>query len=240
MMRLNLQITRAAGSEPLIFEARRLANAGYVGRDQAAVRAHIEELAHEGVPPPSSVPLFIPLPLHTLTSEPEIQVVGPSTSGEAEVVFLMDGDAIFIGVGSDHTDRALERTSMALSKAVCPDVLGGTVWDFRDIRDSWDDLILRSFVRRSPDEGEIAYQSAPLGTLMSAQSLMDFAFSRLTADERRGLVFYSGTIPVLTEGFVYGPSFRCELADENRGRTLSCSYQVTQVAETWDPPPAAK
>ncbi len=220
------------------FKPTRMVNLGYVGRDQAAVRAHLDELAHEGVPPPVSVPLFIPLPLHVLTTDQNIQVVGPSTSGEAEVVFLIDGPSIFIGIGSDHTDRALEKTSMAMSKAVCPNIIGTTVWKIEDVSDSWDDLILRSFVRRQPGDAEIPYQRSPLGTMMSASALIEFAARRLPADGRKGLVLYSGTIPTLTDGFVYGCEFRAELVDPRRGRVLSCSYQVQRVANQWDEVPA--
>jgi len=226
-------------NRPLNFTPRRMVNLGYVGRDQKAVRAHIDELAHEGVPPPHSIPLFIPLPLNSLTMESEIQVVGPSTSGEVEVAFLIDGERIHIAVGSDHTDRAMERTSVALSKGICPNVIGQTVWDFTEVSDHWDELILRSFVRRKPDDAEIPYQSAALGSLMSAKDLIDFALARMDADGRKGLVLYSGTVPVLTGGFIYGSHFRGELFDKRRNRTLSCSYQVTQVAEAWNPPQAA-
>ena len=41
---------------PLDFPVRRMVNAGYVGRDQATVRAHIEEMRHLGIPAPTTVP----------------------------------------------------------------------------------------------------------------------------------------------------------------------------------------
>jgi len=38
--------------EPLDFNYQRMVNAGYVGRNQAEVRRHIEELAEKGIPGP--------------------------------------------------------------------------------------------------------------------------------------------------------------------------------------------
>ena len=45
------------------FAARRLLVAGYTGRDQAAVDAHVAELARQGVPPPERTPwIFVANP----------------------------------------------------------------------------------------------------------------------------------------------------------------------------------
>jgi hypothetical protein len=215
----------------------RMVNLGYVGRDQRGVRAHIDELAREGVPPPASIPLFIPLPLNNLVDAGTIQVVGAATSGEVEVVFLVDGDDILISVGSDHTDRGVERSSMAMSKALCPNVIADEVWNFSDIRGHWDELVLRSFVREHPDSEEILYQNAPLSSMMPAGELMSFAFDRLGSGGRKGLVLYSGTIPVLTHGFVYGSHFRGELVDPRRAQSLSCAYHIERISPEWDAVP---
>ncbi|NIQ18355.1 MAG: DUF2848 domain-containing protein, partial [Candidatus Aenigmarchaeota archaeon] len=79
-------------------------------------KAHIEELRREGIPPPPSVPMLFPVLSHNITTAGQIQVVGSRTSGEAEFVLLLDGENIFVGVGSDHTDRDLERHSIMKSK----------------------------------------------------------------------------------------------------------------------------
>ncbi len=52
----------AAPAAALPFEAERLVIAGWAGRDETAVRRHIEELAELGVPPPSRTPLFYSTP----------------------------------------------------------------------------------------------------------------------------------------------------------------------------------
>jgi hypothetical protein len=49
---LELRVIRGDFSTPLTFRVQRMVNAGYVGRDVDAVKAHIEELRREGVPPP--------------------------------------------------------------------------------------------------------------------------------------------------------------------------------------------
>ena len=55
--------------------------AGWTGRDEAALRHHIEELAAIGVPRPSSVPVFYRNSVLNLTQSPVLEVLGRDTSG---------------------------------------------------------------------------------------------------------------------------------------------------------------
>ncbi len=104
-------------------------NAGYVGRNQAEVRRHVEELAAKGIPAPKSTPVLFPKVRRALVTDESIEVYGEETSGELEYVLLIrDENEIYVGLGSDHTDRKLEETDIPRSKQVCPNVLSKTVW----------------------------------------------------------------------------------------------------------------
>ncbi|MQA85443.1 MAG: DUF2848 domain-containing protein, partial [Streptosporangiales bacterium] len=120
-----MSVTGAPG--PLALRPRRLVIAGYTGRDEAAVREHIEELARAGIPPPPAVPMFYELDPRLLTAAPAVEVAGDRTSGEAEPVLIRVDGRWYLGVGSDHTDRALEREDIAAAKAACPKPLGAAV-----------------------------------------------------------------------------------------------------------------
>ena len=100
-----------------------MVNAGYVGRDQATVKAHIEEMRRLGNPAPTSVPVFFMLTADNVTTADQIDVLGTGTSGEVEYVLLLHEDEVFVAVGSDHTDRALEGASIGKSKQVCKNVV---------------------------------------------------------------------------------------------------------------------
>ena len=50
--------------------------AGWAGRDEAALRHHVEELAAIGVPRPSSMPVFYRVAAQTLTQAPVLSVLG--------------------------------------------------------------------------------------------------------------------------------------------------------------------
>lgn len=93
------------GSDRVETEIHTLVVAGWTGRDEAALRHHIEELAAIGVPRPSSVPVFYRISVSNLTQADSIEVLGPDTSGEAEPILLALPDGLCVGLGSDHTDR---------------------------------------------------------------------------------------------------------------------------------------
>ena len=45
-----------------------------------------------------------------------------------------------------------------------------------------------------------------------------------------GMVFYAGTIPVLSGEICFSRRFETELTDEQMGRSLSCTYSVEPIA----------
>src|SRR5262249_8955726 len=169
---LSLTVESDGRTTPCEFPVRRLVNAGYVGRNQEAVKAHIDELRHEGILPPPSIPALFPLSADNVTTADQIEVVGGGTSGEVEyVLFLLEGE-VLVGVGSDPTDRILERTSLGKSKQICKNVVSRRVWRYADVKDVWDDLVLESWVR-SPETGEeLLYQKGPLRAILAADDLI--------------------------------------------------------------------
>src|SRR3977135_2286970 len=107
--------------------------AGWTGRDEAALRHHIEELAAIGVPRPSSVPVFYRNAVGNIVQTDRLEVLGPDTSGEVEPVVVAREDGLWIGLGSDHTDRKAEMMGIALSKQLCGKVMGSSLWRLDEI-----------------------------------------------------------------------------------------------------------
>src|SRR5690242_20682012 len=84
---------------------RNLVIAGWTGRNVAALEAHIKELEELGVPRPKTVPIFYRTAVSLLTTASSIQAVGDMSSGEIEFVLYCLADRLWLGLGSDHTDR---------------------------------------------------------------------------------------------------------------------------------------
>ncbi len=219
---LNLDAKGQAVSVP--FEYSRMFNAGYVGRNQEEVRKHVQELAAKGVPAPSSTPALYAIGCHCLYAWDEIDVYGNETSGEAEyVLFVKNEKTVYIGIGSDHTDRFLEKTDIPRSKQICPNIIGRQIWLLEDVADHWDDIILRSHVVK--DGKEFLYQEATLGAIFSPSQLMDFVAEK-TGTNLEGTILFSGTLSLKTDDFLYGEGFRAELIDDRLNRKLKLSYTI--------------
>src|SRR3954451_14217327 len=135
---LSFDLHERHGKQPITVQPAALIVAGWTGRDEAALRHHIEELAALGVPRPSSVPVFYRNSSLNLTQAPVVEVLGPDTSGEVEPVIVAVGDQLWLTVGSDHTDRKAETQGIALSKQLCPKQLRRDLWRVDDISCHWD------------------------------------------------------------------------------------------------------
>jgi hypothetical protein len=226
---LSLLVESEGRTAPLNFRVRRMVNAGFVGRDQATVQAHVEEMKHLGIPAPTSVPVFFALTADNVTTADQIEVIGPDTSGEVEYVLLINQHDVFVGVGSDHTDRALEGASIRKSKQVCKNVLSSRVWRYRDVKDHWDELELRSWVRSPANGPEVLYQEGSLGMILPADTLIDLVRARIKDERCDGLVIFSGTVPMVAGKIIYSSEVRCELRDPRSRRALSCGYRAVPV-----------
>ena len=139
--------------------------AGWTGRDQAALQKHVAELEALGVKPPASTPIFYRVAASRLTTAPVIEVMGTSSSGEAEFVLLHHGGRLWVGVGSDHTDRDVEIYNITVSKQMCEKPVSGVVWEMSSVAGHWDSLVLRSYVHEAGER--ILYQEGPVSAMLS-------------------------------------------------------------------------
>ncbi len=212
---------------PFEFQVKRMVNGGYVGRNQEEVRRHIKELAKKGIPGPSSTPTLYPVSRRALTQAPSIEVFGEETSGEAEFVLLMENEKqIYVGVGSDHTDRKLEMFDIAWSKNICPNVISKELWSFDDVLPHWDEIALRSWVTWAGKRS--LYQETTLRSILPPKELISFVRSRVRG-ELDHVVIFSGTIGLLKGEFIFGEKFEVELEDPVSGDRLSASYEVAPL-----------
>jgi hypothetical protein len=224
-LELHLELETKSGRRPMVFQYSRMVNAGYVGKNQDEVRRHIEELAEKGIPGPSTVPTLYPVVCHALNvGNAPVEVYGEKTSGEVEYVLLVKGEGeIYVGLGSDHTDRHLEETDIPRAKQICPNLMSRTVWPLSEVFDHWDDLLMRS--RATLNGEEILYQEGRLGLLLNPEELLAFIKTKITG-QLSDLVVFSGTMGMVTGEFVFGETFSTELIDETLDRRLAMAYDV--------------
>jgi len=195
---------------------------GYSGRDTDAVRAHVAELAAHGVPAPAEVPSVWRVPSTLLTQSSAVVAEAGTTSGEVEPVLLLIGGEAYLTVGSDHTDRVLERTSMDGAKAACPKVLARACWPVAGVRAGWDAIALRSEIE--VDGAWRPYQHGVLGALLPPEWYVErFAGARPA-------VVFCGTVPAPGGLVTDATRFRAVLEGGPAGR-IECEYAIGAASD---------
>ncbi|OLT23753.1 hypothetical protein BJF78_31730 [Pseudonocardia sp. CNS-139] len=188
----------------------RLLNAGYAGRAQEAVAAHVAELAELGVPAPAVTPALYPVAPYLAAQVDEVPAQHGRTSGEAEWALVVAGPGerdLLLTVACDHTDRELEVHGVAWSKNAGLDVLGRGAWRLADVEDHLDELRLRAWVVH--EGGEVLVQDARLGDLLPPRYWLDAHPDLLVP----GTVLLSGTVAMLPGVDQFARRWRVELAD---------------------------
>ncbi len=209
------------------FEVNRVYCAGYVGRNQEKVREHIDELTKIGVPAPERTATVYPVSKSLLTNQNQIFVQGKETSGEVEFVLFLKGNDIFVTVGSDQTDRELEKQRIDKSKQVCEKPVANEIWNYKTLEDHWDSLILRSWV--TDERGKRIYQEGLVTALLPVPELLKVIKSE-TEHSLDGAVIYSGTVPAIN-GFEFVKIWDLELEDPILNRKINHHYEVVVLDE---------
>ena len=216
-------VEEKSGKREMAYEIKGAVLCGYTGRDQEAVRKHIEELAREGVDPPPSVPILYPKPPWGLTQKDAIQVEGKETSGEIEFFLFFDEDRLYAGVASDHTDRELERLDIRKSKQACPTILSKKVWNYEEVKETWDQIEIRSWAIK--DGQKSIYQESTLGSILPPEDLIR-QVQQQVKDSLGGIAIFSGTPPLLAGEMIFADRFEGELLDTHFNRKLSVGYDI--------------
>lgn len=189
--------------------------AGWTGRDRAAVEKHMAELEAVGVPRPSTAPVFYRVSASRLTTAPSIESTAAS-SGEVEPVLLQHDGRLWVGAGSDHTDREVESYGVNVSKQLCDKPIAAEFWAYDDVAGHWDALELRSWI-----DGDVLYQEGALSNLMHPDELRPKATPPL-AD---GTLMFCGTLAAIG-GIRPAGEFRFELNDPVLDRVISGRYEM--------------
>jgi hypothetical protein len=200
--------------------------AGWTGRNVEALEAHIKELEAIGVKRPKSVPIFYRVAYSLMTTAPAIEVMADKSSGEVEFVLYALNDGLWLGVGSDHTDRKAETVGVTLSKQLCAKPVGATLWRYDEVKPHWDKLKLRSFV---PDGSKRRlYQEGPVTNMRSPEELIRLytGGDKLKA----GTAMFCGTFAVHGE-ISYSGTFDMELEDPVLGRKLTHGYKIVSLPD---------
>jgi hypothetical protein len=207
-------------------EIKHLVIAGWTGRNVEALEKHILELEALGVKRPKSTPIFYRVSADLLTTRPSIEVLGTGSTGEVEFVLFSLADGLWVGLGSDHTDRKAETIGVSLSKQMCAKPIAATVWRYEDVRPHWDQLMLRSDVRHGGERQ--LYQEGFVATMRPPEELIKLYTGGGTLPA--GTAMFCGTLAV-HGNIAFADRFEMELNDPVLGRTISHAYTISTLPD---------
>jgi hypothetical protein len=198
--------------------------AGWTGRDPVARDKHIAELEAIGIARPASTPIYYRVSARRLTTTDSIEVCGGDSSGEVEFVLIGWQGRIFVGLGSDHTDRKVEAYSVTVSKQMCDKVMASVLWELEDVIDHWDRMILRSFAWIGG--ARVLYQEGTLDGMLSVKDLIDRGFGGKGLPD--GCAMFGGTFAA-KGGIRPASRFEFELEDPVLKRIIKHAYDVVEL-----------
>jgi hypothetical protein len=195
--------------------------AGWTGRDPVARDKHIAELEAIGIARPASTPIYYRVAATRLTTADSIEVSGGDSSGEVEFVLIGWQGRIFVGVGSDHTDRKVEAYSVTVSKQMCDKPIAPVLWELEDVAGHWDQMMLRSFAWI--DGARVLYQEGKLDGMLPVADLIARGFGGKGLPD--GCAMFGGTFAA-KGGIRPATRFEYELEDPVLKRSIRGGYDV--------------
>jgi hypothetical protein len=218
---LTFTIDAHGTTTPLTLAIDQLVIAGWTGRDPVARDKHIAELEALGIARPATTPIYYRASARRLIQEDSIEVCGHDSSGEVEFVLIGWQGRIFVGLGSDHTDRKVESYSVTVSKQMCDKPVAPMLWELEEVAAHWDRLILRSHALIG-GKREL-YQEGTLDAILPVDELIRRGFGAASLPD--GCAMFGGTFAA-KGGVRAADRFEFELEDPVLKRTIRHAYDV--------------
>lgn len=221
MFDLTFNVEDKGALTPLTLAIDKAVIAGWTGRDPVARDKHITELEAIGIARPASTPIYYRCSARRITLEDRIEVCGEDSSGEVEFVLIGWQGRIFVGCGSDHTDRKVESYNVTVSKQMCDKPMASVLWELEDVIAHWDKMILRSWAVIGG--ARVLYQEGTLDAMLPVKDLIERGFGGEGLPD--GCAMFGGTFAA-KGGIRPADRFEFELEDPVLRRKISHGYDV--------------
>lgn len=226
MTTLDLTLETLSGTTNHRIEVNKAIIAGWTGSDKEALEKHIVELEELGVQRPPSTPVYYPVSASRLTTATNIEVLGNDSSGEVEFVMLKTEGELWIGIGSDHTDREVETYNITVSKQMCDKPVAPKFWRLSEIDNHWDKLLLRSFIVENGERK--LYQEGPITAMIRPEEIIA-KYQEYTGNSfNDNTLMFGGTLAAIG-GIRPSASLEIEITDPVLDRSISYLYNIQSI-----------
>jgi hypothetical protein len=224
MFDLAFTIDAQGTTTPLTLAIDQAVIAGWTGRDPVARDKHIAELEAIGIARPVTTPIYYRVSARRITTTDSIEACGHDSSGEVEFVLIGWQGRIFVGLGSDHTDRKVETYSVTVSKQMCDKVMAPVLWELEEVADHWDQMILRAYAWI--EGARVLYQEGTLDSMLSVVDLIQGGFGGKGLPD--GCAMFGGTFAA-KGGIRPASRFEYEFEDPVLKRSIRHAYDVIEL-----------
>ena len=141
-----------------------------------------------------------------------------------EFVLLQHDGKLWVGTGSDHTDREVEKYGVTVSKQMCDKPMAPTFWAFDEVAPHWDRLLLRS---STVEKGQrVRYQDGSVSAMIDPRDLI----KRYTGGGglAEGTLMFCGTLGA-KGGIRPASRFEMELEDPVLKRRMTHAYDIISL-----------
>ena len=219
---IDFQVITQNSKQLLQVDIKEVVIAGWTGRNKEAMEKHMVELEAIGIQRPKTAPIFYRVSADLLTQQNLISAVGEDSSGEVEFFVLNSGGSLYMGVGSDHTDRKVEAYNVTISKQVCAKPISTSLWLYDDVIGHWDSIVLRSHSVENGKRG--LYQEGPITTMLPPEDLFKL-YNSGSEQLKPNILMFCGTLSVIG-GLRPMEAFEIELEDPILDRKIIHKYSI--------------
>lgn len=205
--------------------------AGYTGRNQKAVQAHIKELESLGILAPQKIPAMYWIEPERVSTKKILHVIGDKTSGEVEFFLAKDNAGeLYVTVASDHTDREMEKYSVSKAKQLCSKIVAEDCWKVADIRDHWDKIIISLKIKANDNSPEILYQEGHLGKIIAPEKLEEIC-EQDSPNKKGNIAILSGTLTLISDETLFFKIYQLTIFDPVLNRKIRHTYKVITLPD---------
>jgi hypothetical protein len=151
------------------------------------------------------------------------------SSAEVEFVLFIDDDDLYVSIGSDHTDRELEKLDIPKAKQIANKVCSNHFWEYSTLKEHWDSITLKCWASRKGEK--VLYQSGPVSQILSPEKILDAVRTRVPQSLRNCVVF-SGTMAGI-DGLYESSHYWLQMTDPVLQRKIEFDYAVEAIAGTY-------
>jgi hypothetical protein len=135
---------------------------------------------------------------------------------------LKYGGRLWVGAGSDHTDRKVETQGISIAKQLCDKPIAPRFWPYDEIANHWEKIELSSEIIINGSRQ--LYQKGLVASLLAPETLLSL-YRQDEGEMADGTLLFGGTMPAIG-GIRPADQFIFTMRDPVLNREITHAYAI--------------